>query len=525
MKNRAMKNTEAMSIVTTVKEVVLLEDRAQILRFGTLESPAGFTRITVEDVAPILADKTLSVRLPKAPEVTISDVRVVRLLRSPEERFKRDLNKLEQHQKGLQAEYSVLSARRRLLKKQLVYVEIMAEQTLNDITTDVSWAQDNEADWQTAIETGAQRERAIRDETIKVGRRLKELKETLQDLETRMAAGRRPDQRMAADIVIDLLAPEGSVAAIEIRYVVPAACWRPQYTAEFIESTDGCRLEFSCDASVWQRTGEDWTAASLNFSTQRASLGFEAPLLMDDILQAQEKPETVEVEIRDQEISTTGLGPSSSIAKELPGIDDGGDVLSMTSRNTVNIPSDGRPHRVEIARFSAPAESDNTLIPEIATAVIKRVTSTNTGSFPILAGPVDLIAEHGLIGRTSTLFVAEHEKFALGFGPKPAIRVRRRVDDVALETSALTRHNRRQTTVTLLISNIGTTPESFTLSERIPVSEIESVKILFDPDETTGDVLPDKDGIIVWNIDLEPGARKKIKLRYTLVKKKDVEGV
>ncbi len=514
------------AITTAVSEVVLLEDRAQILRTGHLELQAGFCRIMIENVAPILADKTLSVHLPEAPEVTISDVRVVRLQRTAAELDERDLNKLLQHEKGLRTEYAVLSSRRRLLKSQLRNVELMAEQTLSDIATDVSWAQVKEDAWSEAIEQDAHYERTIRDETIKTRRRLNEIKEALQDLEVRMEAGKRPDQDIAADIYIDLLVPAAMPTSIEIRYVVPAACWRPQHSAQFIEDEEnGDRLEFSYDASVWQRTGEDWVNATLKFSTQRASLGFEPPLLMDDILSTHEKPETVEVEIRDQKIVTAGLGSSTRISHDLPGIDDGGEVLKMTSCHKVSIPSDGRPHRVEIVKFSAPAKAENTLIPEIATAVIRKINSSNTGPFPVLAGPVDLIAENGLIGHSSTMFIASNEKFALGFGPNPSIRVRRRVDDVALKSGALSRHNRRRTSVTLLISNISADTESFTLSERIPISEIESVKILFDPDFTTGNILPDKNGILVWRLELEPGERKKITLRYTLEKKKDIEGV
>ena len=46
-----------------IRSVTLLEDRAQVTRKATLQLPAGVSRLAVEGVSPILADKTLVGRI------------------------------------------------------------------------------------------------------------------------------------------------------------------------------------------------------------------------------------------------------------------------------------------------------------------------------------------------------------------------------------------------------------------------------------------------------------------------------
>ena len=147
----------------------------------------------------------------------------------------------------------------------------------------------------------------------------------------------------------------------------------------------------------------------------------------------------------------------------------------------------------------------------------------NAGASPILAGPVDLIARSGPIGRTSVLFVAPGERFDLGFGPDPAVRVRRRSDRVEVEPGVLSRHLKTEHTVTLQLSNLGTEPRTFAVRERIPVSELEQVKVKFDRQATSPDAEPDENGFISWPVTLSGGGHETRKLRYSILKRKDVK--
>src|SRR5687768_1993914 len=146
-------------------------------------------------------------------------------------------------------------------------------------------------------------------------------------------------------------------------------------------------------------------------------------MLVDDRLSVQPRGALV-MSARDQEIVTTGLGATREAA-EVPGVDDGGVTRVLVAPMAASVPADGRPYRVRISSFRAAAEVARVAFPERAEGVIVRSRQVHAGGEPLLAGPVDLIARGGLTGRTSIKFVAPGERFELGWGPDPALRLHR----------------------------------------------------------------------------------------------------
>ena len=324
--------------------------------------------------------------------------------------------------------------------------------------------------------------------------------------------------RLELDLEVEA---EGEVE-VEVEYVVPCACWRPYHTATL---SDG-QVALRCDACVWQRTGEDWTEAELLFSTQRPSLGSRPPRLSTDELAVQHKPDSVVVETREQVIQTIGLGSSGGPADaRLPGVDDGGEVLCLRSAAPATVPSDGRPCRIEL--FSAESEAECTLValPELAERAFAKSTQANRAEAPLLAGPVDLVRRGGLVGRTSIGFVAAGERFELGWGPEGEVRIQRDEEETEPEGGLLSGWLTEQHEVRLRIGNLGARQRRVRVTERVPVSEVEQVRIEVDAKATTGGQEPDEDGLIAWDVDLPPLGREELTLRWTLRRKKDVAGL
>ena len=123
---------------------------------------------------------------------------------------------------------------------------------------------------------------------------------------------------------------------------------------------EGERVRWTAQACVWQNTGEDWDKAQLHFSTQRPSLGVEPPALRTDRLAVRRKREVLQVQTRQQKVERAGLGRGDGSGgapaePEVPGIDDGGEVLTLPGQHPVTVPSDGRPTRVDPDEIRAKA--------------------------------------------------------------------------------------------------------------------------------------------------------------------------
>lgn len=527
---------EPTPLTLPVDEVILLEDRAHVIRRGSVEVGVGTTRFVVTGVAPVLSDRTLcaSLRRVSGPSEEISGARVLdlrarrRVVARVEDRPEQ-AKAIERERLALAERVRRLDARRERARMELQALACLASAQLAEFGVDASWGDIDRERWRAELAEIRDDEAELRGQALGLEEELVELKEELGRLGRRALALADVRQTQRAELVVEVLATAPGRYRLQVDYIVPGACWRPYHRAEVREEDEAegaeATLDFVCEGCVWQRTGEDWRGVQLVFSTERPSLGAEPPSLSSDVLRVGRRREVVEVEVRDQEIQTAGLGGETRAATELPGIDDGGEVLSLRALSRIDVLSDGQPHRTPLFSFTAEATLERVLLAELDPAVLLRSTQVNLGGQPLLAGPVDLIRGGGLIGRTSILFVAAGERFELGWGPDSALRALRDVELAQEDRSMLSSWSSVVHTVSLRLSNLGAEPRTIKVSERIPVSEIEKVKVDFDRRKTSGGRSPDDHGIVTWTVALGPFARERLELRYTLRKHGDVVGI
>ena len=80
-------------------------------------------------------------------------------------------------------------------------------------------------------------------------------------------------------------------------------------------------------------------------------------------------------------------------------------------------------------------------------------------------------------------------------------------------------------TVEVRLSNIGPRARTVQVVERVPVSEIDKVRIEMDTAKTSDGCLPDGDGMVRWERRLEPFGQGRVMLNYILRKHEDVVGI
>lgn len=518
-----------------VVEVTVLEDRAHVVRRGTVDLLGGMTRLRVQGVAPVLADKTLCASVvqvgQKSADPTRERINDVRVKRS---RLVLGEDKPEQRralEAELEAQVRVLEqqrARHDLLRNQQTSLDGVADVTITDIGVDVSYGEAAPDAWQKALTQVAAQEEKVREQRLALEFDIAEQEQLISRLRARMAVTAQVSDAAAAEVVVEVWAAAAGHYTVQVDYIVPGACWRPYHRAQLVELVQGKDpvLHFASEGCVWQNTGEDWTDVQFIFSTERPSLGMEAPQLASDVLHAQRKSEVLVVEAREQEVQTTGLGtaPKQRTA-ELPGIDDGGEALKLRSTTKASVPGDGRPHRVPLMAFTSPTSIESVLMPELAEAVVVKSTHVNRSQLPILAGPVDLVREGGFVGRSSLLFIAPGENFAIGWGPDGAVRVQRSVELAKEDRGVMSSWTHQAHLVKVKISNLGAQERTVVVSERVPVSEIEKLRIEVDAGATTDKQKPDNNGFLRWRVELPPFGRKTVELRYVVRKHGDVVGI
>lgn len=513
-----------------ITTVTVLEDRASVTRRGSASLAAGQHRIVIEGVSPVLADKTLHAT---ASGARVLDVRCERYLapwRDPESGSAQPPAVLRTEREALARTLETAQARASAARAEADALAELATAAHRELAiaaargTSVATAATQLAELDAA--EGAARARAV-GASLDV----EDLAAQLARLDARIARAEAETGEEAARLVVDLLAEAATDVALTIGYIVPGAAWRPYHRAVLARAAG--RVDWTTTACVWQATGEDWIDVDLVFSLERPSLGVEPPALADDELFVRRRPDTVVVEAREQEQQSTGLGGAA-----VPGIDDGGLGVTLVAHKAT-VHKDGAPHRIPVGGFTAPTTLTLVAIPLKSAWCHIRARISNSGSAPLLAGPVDLIMASGYVGRAEVGFVAPGEKFYLGFGPESDVRVHRTEtrdrDDGLLGGSTQT------VRVAVRVSNLGAERRMIDITERIPISEVEQVSVdvsspdaylLGADDQPGGEEITqvtarsiDERGLVTWGVELPPLGRRAVTLEYRVKSSRGVAGV
>lgn len=501
---------DPIDAVVPVREVLLTEDRGLITRTGTVRWPGGAGTIRVPGVAPVMVDATLQVGVAQEA-LEVSRAAVVRAWVPDADR--RDAlhalrDKAEALAEALQERQRDARRAGQRLERAVGLVDRYLERVRWLLQTDKA----DPTRWNTDLDAMEGRiDAALADahRADEAARAVTEAQAALARAREAAATGWKP--HAVAELSVD--GPAGEVE-ISLTYLVPAAVWRPSYTAHL----RGGALELTVMATVWQRTGEDWDGARLVLSTARPSTGATLPPLHTDRLSLRDKTaeerRTIQAAFHEQQIHSASLTDGGEAG--LPGVADGGEARSLEAEGLVSVPSDGRPRRVTITRFSAAVSPKSVCMPSQKALVFSQVELANATPSPLLAGPVTVITDGGPAGVAKLPYVAPGERFTLSLGSQ---------DDVAVDYSRSAKvekramlSDRRWLVQRAALTRTGAGPESVEVTLRLPVSELAQVRVVMDKDDktTAGYTGPDEQGFVRWTVPLPLDKAGAVTLAFRL---------
>jgi uncharacterized protein (TIGR02231 family) len=499
-----------------VRAVTLLEDRAQVTRRGTVRVTAGQNRIVVHGVAPVLQDVSLRAEI-LSGKARVADARMRRGLRIRTADKPEAARVLEEKIESLQRERQQVLEDQASSRARFERIQQLLQLGAEELPVDAGWGMGMAAQ-QDSFDALFRKARQLRESMLQATFSAERLAEEISALLRQRQAMDRVDHQVVSWLEADVLADADGEVELRIDYVVPNALWRPLHTARLLGRN---QVQITSSAAVWQDTGEDWKDVELQFSTARSSLGIEPPLLQADLLTVKKKNEALVVQARQVQVQKAGLGsaPAAGGARptptsvDLPGVDDGGETRNLRAPGKSSIPSDGRPNVIPLFTFEDGAEAALVTFPELEPKVFLRAVARNTSSSPMLAGPVELLQDNGFVGWTQTLFVAPQEKFELSFGPDDSLRVQRE-EKKSSKQHHVSKWTENTTNVTIYLSNLSGDARTVVVTERIPVSEIEHVKVELDTDKTTGSPVLDDNGFCTWKAEVPANGHLVLHLRF-----------
>ena len=523
--------TEAASDTRTlpIRDVTVYEDRALVTRAGDVPVPAGPSRVILGGIPAAIQVASLRAAIEQR-----TGVRVVSVSTRTEERTTatRDtvrsaeeaVEELERSLARLQAGNETLIAQQKMLRRyEAVAATGLAEQaTLGTL-------QDGALEQVTAFFPS--RGAALAESQRRVSEEMKDLEEELGDANAHLQKVSTRRAKTVRFVTVDVAADAAATVPLALSYLVRDCGWQPRYDARLREST----LRVTYQGEVRQKTGEDWTHVTMALSTARPALGAQRPRLLPLRMKTVAvDPNTQRgvggaLQLVPREAAADDAPDGTPYVPPVPGaeddqtVSDSGTSVVFRVPGQADVPSDGRAHRVVVARFADPAPRlGYETVPELMRYVYLRCDSSNKSEFPMLAGAVDIWRESGFVGTSRTGFVAPGRTLSLSLGIDENLKVKRVLDKKLSTTKAVSGKRVHRRAYDVELANYRSEVTEVVVREHIPVSDVAEATVRLDPRTTPPHQQDDKRGFLTWKVALEPEQKRRLHLEYEVTLPKGV---
>lgn len=260
-------NTSQKTVNTTIQEVIVFLEGAQIRRVGTISLVKGKSTLTVKKLSPYLDEKSIQVKA--IGDFTILSVNSkVNFL--DELIINERLDSINEAIENINYELEQFNSRNSILNEK---IDLLNQNKL--ITGDNSSL--SLIQLQDAMNFFDRELTKIKDEQLVIRRKTRDKREELESLEREKTNGNGNENRATSEIVVNVEASAATKAKLEISYLVKNAGWFPKYDVRASSVDSPIQIDYK--ASVYQNTGNDWNNVKLSFSNGNPNEGGTAPKL------------------------------------------------------------------------------------------------------------------------------------------------------------------------------------------------------------------------------------------------------
>ncbi len=526
-------------VESAISAVTVYLDRAVVTRTATVDLAAGEQQLVYPKLPATLIDDSLRVTGSGTARITILDVtpNPVWPDKAPNERVRA----LEEELRARQEDLRALSDRGTILDQQKELVGQIAGGAAAPPAAGKEGAagpRAGAAEWQQLLEFYRTSLEKIAGEKQANDRARTDLNAKIAALSAELEQLRGAGSARAKSVTVRVNAAEAGRLQLSLTYALADARWRPAYDAR-VSTADG-KVALSYFGMVGQRTGEDWSAVELTLSTAHPAIHGAAPELRPWIV-AQAQPLALAKSLAEggrayedrpaARSSGTLAGTrlrmdeegaaleTFSVADQTAQVSAAGAVgSSVTFRipGSSDIPSGDDPHKIGIAVVPLAAELSFQSTPKVLPAAFVRADVTNGSDYPLLAGPMAVFLDDTFVANGRVKAVMPGEKFNLTLGVDDGIRVERKlINRLTEDLGLISKEIRVNYEFLITVTNNKRVPAVILVKDQVPVSRHEKIEVL-QVEPTADAVKPDAQGILGWKLDLKPGEKREIRLKFSV---------
>lgn len=500
-----------------ISTVVVYPDRAQVVRVQSVRCPA-VVPVEFPELPPAADPASLRARVDVGAVDGVSSRE--RLLDGP---FSGELRAIEEQLRALEREGAAQRDAVSLGDSRLETANRYDELAASLISREMAAPRPDFKTWDTAFGAALGARLKAHAEKTAAESRMRRLAYQLADLRRKQDRLAAASQRRVLDASVGVSCPAGKTARVELSYVVGGASWEPVYEARADEA--GGAVALATLATLTQSTGEDWRQARIVLSTatpfQDATPPELRPLRLASRRRQPERKVLVRLEEYREHAEESLAQAGGEGGRQAPASGSRlraaaqGLSVRLSVPEPADVPGDGKPVRLLVATTRMPATFAFRTSPKLLPFVFRVADLTNTAAFALLPGSVDVFGKSGFIARYPLDRVAQGAPFHLTFGNEESLRVKRTVaHEVKRDERLFGMLVRFHYAYSFEVANHRATPTELELSEHVPVSELDDVKVELDKGTTGGFQLVPEDGIIRWKLALAPQQSRKLELTF-----------
>lgn len=534
-------DSDAQSLQSRVTRVTVYSDRARVNRQATAQIPAEPTVFAFRSLPGWVDDGSVQV---SASAGRIVDVRVDRrfLAKATDASWRQ----VEAEHKALANKLAALRDELAVLDAQKQQIEGIKAFSLEKISQDTLIGNVDVKSYGDVLRFISDSLRATAKARREAQSKLDELNPEYEASLRRLEDAKGLMNLEETTVLVTLQASSPTPATVELTYMLPGVTWEPMHELR-ASTTDAKNVEVISFAAVTQTSGEDWGGAELSFSTESTTQSVRIPeleaLTLGDtqnatrILTSQVSSFTraqSAFQGQSQLWNQVRHGSSAERARSnfeqvyksnieylqvvqsrtvsiFESLEKRGTTAHFKAQPVQSVRGDGHPVRLLIGRSILGSTQKIVAAPEQSLNAAHTLAMTNSTGQPLLPGKVARYQDGTFLGMTDIDFIAKGERFSLFLSVADQLKLSRQLDR---KLSTLVRKTRNIMQVVFIVSveNLSSEETSFTLADRIPVSENKDIHI--DKVSINPAVKPDSQGLLHWDLVLKPGAKREFRIGY-----------
>lgn len=538
----ALASASAAPVESTITAVTVYADRAVVTRSASTTLSAGTTELVFANLPAALNEQSLQVGGRGTAAATILDVSARKTFVdfTPNERVKA----LEDELLGLNRQQRVLDDRAAVLQAQRSLVDRMEAALVAPPAKDVP--RPDVAHFTNTMTFVVDQRTKIAADLAALDIQKADLADKITAVQNQLNQLRGAGGRATKSVTVRVATTTAGSLDLTLSYQVPGATWAPTYDARVATADRSVQLVYS--GLVRQNTGEDWKNVALTLSTARPSLGGAAPELgawnlnvaeavAMDAFRVEEARRGARREMTAKSVAApaaVGMALNMAAPAEMEdkdatvataAIEQGATSASFRIAAASTIPSDNSPQKVPITSAALKAATEYAATPKRQAVAFLTAKVTNNTEFPLLAGAMNVFLEGTFVATSRLQTVMPEEKFDLALGADEGISVKHKRVQKFSEETGLTNSGRRITYEYLItIQNNKKTAEKIVVTDQVPVSRNEKI-VVRQMVPAQGELKPDNEGRLKWTLDLKPGEKRDLMVKFTVEYPKEVEVV